>query len=718
MRVVSSTVCALRLISSELSRLTSPDWEDASLPGGLTSSFRGTVHESLNKDIVAPSLIPPRQNIYQPRPPPSFPGREDYRSNLRNIAGVAHRVSGPQSRREPTNKKRPLRNAGFIKSQSDVPPDAYFQMSQMWKVLVSNIRVGPYENPAEIARDSLDELCLKTDAFIGTPLEEETKIPIWGDKEQVDQALTELQAFELHVRRVGVRPKQAGWHKDNAFDGRVASRKEEEEREQAMAEGLRLMEEGAEFDFEAYLLWPDEIDIDRFASQHDSTFKQVRGEILSRIQFIPTGIKHVKVSANSEVHIKKIYMRLLNMVKEDIAQIGKFLVANRFRLPRARQHRDRVGLDKDLGSNLYLPTLNGNPLPDSETEDWDRLCVYEDEKNRNLISTWIDSSLKSLQASQRHVRMRITFGELGFSQLELPADGDDNYDFEEFCSMIVKRRTTIQSLGIRTSRGNLSDLVDVLADFEQFSELEMRCVLHFDFQGHDNHTLRFESEFKHPFASDEMEVFSSRWLEFGTVDDSEILEVNLLDFEHLQSNCQFHIGAIKLYTLAIKGSNSELRSFESNVRFKAPTSGIRAPPRRRATYPPGRQDLYRVEEIYVARFRFKQGNGYFELQRKDIYSEHEKTATPLRSIWTARYYYPEWDNIMGEFASLKPGEEVRWARNLGTFFVDPKAAYDSRVLPRGFEAFMEEIQELSALLQEAIEKLEGFGRNGSHANGH
>ena len=588
---------------------------------------------------------------------------------------------------------------------------------------MSNIRISRYESSVRVARERLDEICLKTDAHIRTPEDEETRIPIWGTEEQVEQALNELQSFELYVRKVGVRPKQGGWWKTNAFDGRVASRQEEAERELVMAEGLRILEQDTEFDFEAIFLWPDELDIDRFISQHNTTaLNEIRGSILCRIDFNPTGIKFIKISANSDEHIRNIYLRVLNMVKEDIAQNGRFVVSNRFRLPRAEMFRDRVGLDHDPKANLYLATLHGNPLPEAEVDDWNRLWLSEEDKNHNLISSAIDMSLKSLQASQRHVRMRVTFGELGFSQLELPKDDDRNYNFDEFCSMIVKRRTTLQSMGLRTNRGNLADLVETLCNMEEFGELESRCVLHFDFEGRNNHKLRFESEFKQASASDDMEMFASRWLEFGKVDDSEILEVNLLDFEHLKTNCQFHIGARSIYSTAAKGSQSELQSFASRVRFKAAPAGIKAPPRRRAIYPPGRQDLIQTEEIQVARFRFKQGDGYFELHRRDIYDERTKTATPMTSIWTAWYYYPEWDNILGEFASLRPGEEVPWRRNLGTFFINPKATHDSRALPRGFDAFMGEVEEISALLQDAIDRLPevevedlyGNGQNGSY----
>jgi hypothetical protein len=681
------------------------------LPGGPAASFRGTGHESLERNIIPKKLnpsIPQQPQIYVPPPPHAF---QSYRPTIQGIPGVAHRTSGIYARKAATQQSRPLSSPAYVKSQSDAPPDAHYQLGVPWKTLVSNIRVGRAQLAAQVARDNLDEVCLKTDTFIGTPADLETKLPIWGVPEQVEQALTMLQSFELHVRQAGIRPMRGKWDKSGAFDGRVASRLEEVEREEAMAEGLRIHAQEREYDFEAFLLWPDEIDIDKFVAQQDAAFKEIRGSVLCKIEFFSTGVKHVKISADSDTQIKQIYARLVNMVKEEIAQHGRLLVANRFRLPRASMYRTRVGIDPDPVTNLYLATLHGKPLPESELDDWRKLCHLEDEKNVALISGWVDSSLRSLRASRRHVRMRATFGELGFSQLELPPDGESDYDFEAFCAMVVKQRTTIESSGLRYSGRDLAGLVDVLSEMKEFSELESRCVLHFDFEI-KGQTVRFESEFEPTHGSNEMEICSSRWLEFGTIDDSEILEVNVLDFECPQTNWQFHIGASRLYS-----PPDGLHSFASNVRFNAPPSDINAPRRCRAVYPPGSQALSKVEENHIARLRFKQGHGSFELQRKDIYNEQPKTSTPMESRWTARYYYPEWDNLMGHFASVEPGEEVPWARTLSTFFIDPKATHDARALPKGFDGFIKEVQKISRLLQTAMERLpEGEATNGVHTN--
>lgn len=697
------------------------DWEIASLPGGFAPSFRASTQQSLDRNIVynEPGINRPlhlqSENQVRPRAQHNVP--EGYRTSIQTIPGVAHRMSGIHNRREASVRKPIDPPPSYIKFQSGVPFDAQHQLSVPWFTLLRSMPRDRHKMPSAIARDRLDEICFKTEAFIATPRDEEARISVWGTPEQVDSALKELESFEMYIRQMGIRPSQANWHKGRAFDGRVESRREEDEREREMAEGLRILSDETEYDHEMWLIWPDEIDIDKFIDQHDSTtLRDIRGKTLCKVEFIPTGLKYVKVYATTSEDASEVFGRIRNLVKEDIAQMGRFIIANRFRLPRSSMYRAKVGLDKDPKTNYYLATLHGDPLPKDELDSWSKLCLSEDDKNCEIISNAIETSLKSLQASQRHVRMRATFGELGFSQLELPPDGQEDYTFDDFCAMMVKRRTTMQSMGLRAPGKSTADLVDILSRHEQFSELETRYTLHFDFEGRNNSILRLDQELRYPTGSDEITVFSSRWLEFGAISDSEILEVSMLDFEHPQANFQLHVGATKLFTK----SQSELHSFTSRISFDAPKNGLKAGPRRRTRFPPGRQDLRQVEEISIARFRYKAGNGYLEIQRKDIYPQSDQMrAFPIRSDWSAKYYYPEWDNILGQFASLEPGQDITWPRKLSTLFGDARNPMDCKLkgVPAGFKSFIEEVLEISAFLHDGMQALPNVEADERNGNG-
>jgi len=97
-----------------------------------------------------------------------------------------------------------------------------------------------------------------------------------------------------------------------------------------------------------------------------------------------------------------------------------------------------------------------------------------------------------------------------------------------------------------------------------------------------------------------------------------------------------------------------------------------------------------------------------------------REGSPVDTKWHAVYYYPEWDNLLGEFASIKAGEDVNWIKSVATFF--PEGGDQWTALPQGFKNFITEVEEIQDLLAEAISRVaKGKGKakevNGEHANG-
>jgi len=155
-----------------------------------------------------------------------------------------------------------------------------------------------------------------------------------------------------------------------------------------------------------------------------------------------------------------------------------------------------------------------------------------------------------------------------------------------------------------------------------------------------------------------------------------------------------------------KSIKSHMLAFQGKISFERPPDGIKAIPRRRVKYPYGAAGLRAVSELTVLRWRFKSTDGFFELRRKDVYDERAGTRSPgpAETRWHALYYYPEWDNLMGEFANIKPGEDISWAKSVATFFPESGDS-DGRALPQGFKKFLAEVEEIQDLLAEAIGKL-------------
>jgi hypothetical protein len=93
------------------------------------------------------------------------------------------------------------------------------------------------------------------------------------------------------------------------------------------------------------------------------------------------------------------------------------------------------------------------------------------------------------------------------------------------------------------------------------------------------------------------------------------------------------------------------------------------------------------------------------LIRKDVFDNSQARSSPTSTSWSAQFYYPEWDALLGEFANLKAGDQVSWRRDMDTFFRPKDAVHDHRPLPEGFGGFVDDIEDIQQVLQNAIAEL-------------
>lgn len=576
------------------------------------------------------------------------------------------------------------------------------------------------QTAGDVARARLDEICHRTNTYIKTPDNDSPNIYVWGAPEDVGRALQELDTFESDTRQTGPRPSRANWTKTKAHDGRVEDRAYRNLRARDEAAVRLANNKQARFEFQAFLLWPEKVDMKRFRSKYeDTTLLQIQGKSPCSIDFVDTTVKYVKISAQEERDVHRIYARVINLVKETVAQDGLFSRINRFRLPRSSLYRSKVGLDKDPNSDVMIPTLHGDLLPQSEEPEWELLCRKADASDSAMLRTEMESIIKAMQAPGQQVRMRVVFTELGFKRIERPPEGQDFHHFDDFCQMLGKQQTELSMVGLRNNSGNMGDLVDILAAMPEFNQPEIRYLLHFDFVGDNNATLRHEREM-YSGLNGELEDEAMRWMLFShAYNEYEVLEYNMLDFEHLRSNYQVRIGKTPIHEH--EHQKKEYETFQNNLAYVADPLGMRAEPRRRAIFPPGRNELVKHEEVTVARFNFRGPDARFELLRKDIFDEtgRQSSSKPSRTLWYAQYYYPEWDSLLSEFGNLKPGEVVSWPRRMETFFRPEYADDDTRALPKGFKSFVREIEHIQGLLQKALEELDtrGSGEPNGELNG-
>lgn len=595
-------------------------------------------------------------------------------------------------------------------------PSAQHDLKTTWSEFWRKIPPRDGQNSLVVAQSLLHEICRRTATYIPNLGPDVTQIKVWGAEEDARRAVVEIETFEHSLVQNARSAKGVVWTKNNAYDGRVEDR--EIRRQQLELQTATRLEtyKHANFDFQLYLLWPSHVDMKRFRKKHeDSTLREIQINMTCSFDFYEGGIQYVKITAPEEQDLNRVYLRVMNLIRETVAENMVSAHINRLRLPSASQYRDKVGLDVNPETKVAMPTLHGDEggLPDAEKDKWQSLCRQFDLDNRLTLRREVESIIQTIQAPGQQVRMRITFAELGFMRFELPPVGQDHHTFDDFCKMLREPHTVLtSSMGLpQPNSVDFGDLVPILSAMPEFINFETRSTLHFDFKGSQKSTLRLERELYVGLQGD-VEWGANRWLNFpSATKDTEVLEYNMLDFENVPANYQVRIGRANIADLTAQDKSH--KTFSHNVSYTQDPLGLQAPARRRAVFPPGNGALKGHWEITFARFNFKSPDSRFELVRKDYYpAEGAYTSTlPFSTLWMAQFYYPEWDTLLAEFGNLKPGEEVSWKRDMDTFFIPANATDDLRPLPKGFGGFMREVEEVQVLLNRAIGSLiEGRGR--------
>lgn len=535
----------------------------------------------------------------------------------------------------------------------------------------------------------------KFGTFIRKPEHQDEKLFIWGEPKKVAETEAALAAWQEQVYDSYGSTRLTGWAKSHALDGRAEHRSERQTQQKALAEHIKHSE--IDYPVECALLWPKDLDIEEFEKLNHEVLEQLREYYRCRITVKNSDLQHIMIEADREGDTLKIMSRLLNLIKESISQRDQLVMVNLVHLPDFDIYRDRVGLqDKDPRTDSYLPTLHGNQAPDEEAWAKERRVTHGN--NRKKIRKTIDSSIKRLRISQQHVRLRAVFGELGFTLFQKPADGADTYSFQDFYTMVTKGRTKLSLNSLPVRQGDITDLPDILDTMEAFSDRTETYGAFFDFPAKTaNTTLRLDAVI-YP-NGDDFDIYEQRWIEFG--DKVSKLQVSLFNFE--RPDFQITMDAFPLFPDAL--IKPQMLEFQNNLSFEGPPDGIKSDPRRRVKYPSVLGHPQTMSELTVIKWRFKTTHGRFELRRKDVYDEREgrKSPGPIETRWHALYYYPEWDNLMGQFATVKPGEDINWTKSVATFF--PESDKMGLALPQGFKNFITEVEEIQDLLAEAISKL-------------
>ncbi|KAJ9653515.1 hypothetical protein H2198_007297 [Neophaeococcomyces mojaviensis] len=619
-------------------------------------------------------------------------------------------------------RDRVLKLKGYQKflSNQDNPSGSY-QMMHSWKDFSRALPRQDTRSPLEVAKDSLADICVRTDAFIQVPQDDQHTFQIWGELEAVDTARRSLQAWEMSVKRPGLTPKHQGWVKQNAVDGREEHRLLRENLRRQEQETFQQFADGAMLHFEAYLLWPPGYDLENFIAEYDNgAINKLSHKFRCVINHEKEGNRYTRVAAEKSDATFQVYNRLLALQKEMVARKRRGLRATQCRLPSAAAYRDNVGLAKvqiidHFTTHTYQrPILVGSHLPDGDKEigHWNTLRDFVHRKYRIASKTALRSCIDSLHVSEKHIRMRVSFGDIVLDKYKRPSTNKDVYDINEFIEMVQDPGLEVvqRPLAIGPSFGFL-DKLDSCEELQPDigpNGSNISWAVHFDFAGGQGSTLRLEMEFQP--NNNETSRSAVRWLNYPhntTQDVVHLLQLYTLDFE--KPGYQFHVGAVPLYKNS--RTRKDLRAFEDEVKLKPSFNGLRFSPTKQSVYPHGNRDLASVEEITIAKYRFKDKDGTFELRRFDHFpqSPGEASALPSRIEWRAAYYYRGWDNLLSEFANIELGADVDWKRDISTFF--PKSN-DTINLPQGYKNFMKEVEEIQTLLAWALDENPAPATNG------
>lgn len=676
------------------------DWEEGTLPdtGAGTSYARS---ESLMKPLQhiphRPRYLLPDGTNFQSLP--SFrrgdPARDDHYSRrpyVQATNGIPGRITGVESR-QVRPRSPPAHRA--TQSNRDGPPARGYVLSVTWATLLTNIN---YDRvlAARVARSRLDEVAASTETYVETPNPNTTEIWIWGPKDQAAAAFDSLRIWESEVRKTGRRPNRDNWVKQHALDGRVEERKARQATQKLVKTHADTFEESFNHSVELVLMWPESIGLEDFQQEHAQTITDLEEAYDCRILCMRISSR-IHVFTNDQSKVLQVHSRLINIAREMTAKRNEVIRANFLRHPKPITYRSSVQLTKDDRSENFLPSLCGPALSQDEIDRYQTFYKSANHSTRSKIRKHIREGLTGhLQLSSKHVRMRVTFLDLAFLQYKRPSDDKPCHDFPEYVAMIGDERTTIKAQGLRSNGKDLSQLGEKLSEI--LGPSETAYAVHFDFEMggmQKGATLRFECDLRPSYMEGEVEKTAQRWLEHRSEVEDDLLLINVLDFE--RPNYQIAIRAVPFPdNRVIQG---EMDLFARSVEFTPPPEGIKAPPKRRASLPPGRQMPKQVSEMTILKFNYKD-QGVFELRRRDSYLM-DSDPKAITTDWSACYYYHEWDNMMGKFGDLKPGQDVDFNRSVATFF--PIENHEKMEV--GLRRFTNEIEELQTLLGQAINQL-------------
>lgn len=596
--------------------------------------------------------------------------------------------------------------------ENEEKPDYKVEMMQDFGRLSKRLPQDKLISSRQTAIDQLAKICISTNAFIKVPNDDSHVFEIWGTPYQVEQAKDVLRLLEQALIGPGTKGKDRQWIKQNAVDAREDDRELRANLKNYEQEVL-LYADDSLLPFEAHLLWPEDYDLENFIEDYDThVLEDIRKNFACHIIHSNGAPRATKIACDNKQALFQVYNRLLGLMKE---MITKKKQGQRMILCHRSEDCKRIKPQQTIisGISAFVPVPMDNnkanivtgteahPLDDSARRQY-----------RSATKKALRSCIGGLHLSEKHVRMRTTFGVVALTSFKRPSDGSDSYTLDSFSEMLGEASVTTTQCPL--AAGTDYKLLDQIKAMPEFGEPDLSWTVECHFAGLGGSVLILEKEFTPSHIDpDEPNSTGQRWLDTSA-------GKKLLTVTHMfpgSVGFEVAVGAAGLHTN--QKTKQEQLNFANDVKIRPSLNGMRFAPGKHAIFPPSNRDLLLVKEVIIAKYPFKNTKGTFEIRRTDTFPQTagQVDALPRSIVWTAHYCYEEWDRLMSQFGNIKAGDDVEWRRDLTTFF--PKVVDEEHptTLPAGWRKFMDEVEDIQKLLTRANEEMTD-GQAVDGINGH
>ena len=353
----------------------------------------------------------PSRTVLEPRNWPPKPKDNSHLSSRKDTARSRYPTGVILPRKEDNAAKGAFRRGR--------PHDATFTLSKTCEKIEPD-RIKMYSR--------LEEIGVRFESFIRPPqfLADRTLL-LWGNEQQISQTIMELKEWVSSSDDVSTGPreklqlksKSENFPKLGLLQGRREEQLDKKLREEArMHKFQKNPEDGQEFAFQGYFLWPiEEVRPDDLLGPSCEAYDPIRTYNHSHIIFEPN-LSSFKVLSNKEAAVQNALQRIEGTMREYVARSGKLYCSHMVQLPWVPNASKDVKML--AGSAGKIPLLTGGTITGKGVEEYLALKKRTDSSNHKRMRHALRRIVLRLPFYRGQVRMRVVFGTFTLSTFRWP----------------------------------------------------------------------------------------------------------------------------------------------------------------------------------------------------------------------------------------------------------------------------------------------------------